>query len=171
MNTLAEMQVNVKAMVGSGGGHADPTFIKNTGKNCLYFFDAVEWAADLPRPGLKELNDKFKKKYGTFLSPEAANVYTAIYVIKDALERAASTDPKKIAEALRTTNFAGGKGFIAAFDKVTFDEQGQNPQAGLIVQQLLMVNGEIDRVTVWPPYSAREGFKPVYPIPKWSERK
>jgi len=171
MNTLAEMQVNVKAMVGSGGGHADPTFIENTGKNCSYFFDAVEWAADLPRPGLKELNDKFKKKYGTFLSPEAANVYTALYVIKDALERAASTDPKKIAEALRTTNFTGGKGFIVAFDKLTFDEQGQNPQAGLIVQQLLMVNGEIDRVTVWPPYSAREGFKPMYPIPKWSERK
>jgi branched-chain amino acid transport system substrate-binding protein len=171
MNTMAELMVDVKAMVGSGGGHADPTFIKNTGKNCLYFFDAVEWAADLPRPGLKELNDKFKEKYGTFLSPEAANVYAAMYVIKAALEKAASTDPQKIAETLRATDFSGGKGFIVAYDKVTFDEQGQNPQAGLIVQQILMAGGEIDRVTVWPPYSAREGFKPVYPVPKWSERK
>ena len=171
MNTLAELKVDVKAMVGSGGGHADPVFMKNTGKNCEYFFDAVEWAADLPRPGLKELNEKFKAKYGTFLSPEAANVYAAMYVIKNALEKAASTDPKKIAEALRETNFTGGKGFIVAYDKVSFDEEGQNPQAGLIVQQLLMVDGQMDRVTVWPPYSAREGFKPVYPIPKWSERK
>jgi branched-chain amino acid transport system substrate-binding protein len=171
MNTLAELKVDVKAMVGSGGGHADPVFMKNTGKNCEYFFDAVEWAADLPRPGLKELNEKFKAKYGTFLSPEAANVYAAMYVIKNALESAASTDPKKIAEALRKTNFTGGKGFIVAYDKVSFDEEGQNPQAGLIVQQLLMVDGQMDRVTVWPPYSAREGFKPVYPIPKWSERK
>ena len=171
MNTLAELKVDVKAMVGSGGGHADPVFMKNTGKNCEYFFDAVEWAADLPRPGLKELNEKFKAKYGTFLSPEAANVYAAMYVIKNALESAASTDPKKIAEALRKTNFTGGKGFIVAYDKVSFDEEGQNPQAGLIVQQLLMVDGKMDRVTVWPPYSAREGFKPVYPIPKWSERK
>ena len=171
MNTLAELKVDVKAMVGSGGGHADPVFMKNTGKNCEYFFDAVEWAADLPRPGLKELNEKFKAKYGTFLSPEAANVYAAMYVIKNALESAASTDPKKIAEALRKTNFTGGKGFIVAYDKVSFDEEGQNPQAGLIVQKLLMVDGQMDRVTVWPPYSAREGFKPVYPIPKWSERK
>jgi len=171
MNTLAEMKVDVKAMVGSGGGHADPTFMENAGKNCLYFFDAVEWAADLPRPGLKELNEKFKAKYGTFLSPEAANVYAAMYVIKGALEKSASTDPVKIAEALRTTNLTGGTGFIVAYDKVTFDEQGQNPQAGLIVQQILMVDGQLDRVTVWPPYSAREGFKPVYPIPKWSERK
>jgi len=170
MNTLAEMKVDVKAMVGSGGGHADPTFMENAGKNCLYFFDAVEWAADLPRPGLKELNEKFKAKYGTFLSPEAANVYAAMYVIKGALEKSASTDPVKIAEALRTTNLTGGTGFIVAYDKVTFDEQGQNPQAGLIVQQILMVDGQLDRVTVWPPYSAREGFKPVYPIPKWSER-
>jgi branched-chain amino acid transport system substrate-binding protein len=171
MNTLAEMQVNVKAMVGSGGGHADPVFMKNTGKNCQYFFDAVEWAADLPRPGLGELNEKFKAMYGTFLSPEAANVYAAMYVIKNALERSASTDPEKIAEALRATDFSGGKGFIVAYDKVFFDEQGQNPQAGLIVQQLLMVDGKMDRVTVFPSYSAREGFKPVYPVPKWSERK
>ena len=170
MNTLAELKVDVKAMVASGGGHADPTFIKNTGDNCLYFFDAVEWAADLPRPGLKELNDKFMAKYGTFLSPEAANVYAAMYVLKDALERAASTDPKKIAEALRTTNFSGGKGFICAYEKITFDDKGQNPQAGLIVQQHLKVDGKIDRVTVWPSFSAREGFAPVYPIPKWKDR-
>jgi branched-chain amino acid transport system substrate-binding protein len=170
MNTIAELKVNAKAMLGSGGGHADPTFMKNAGENCRYFFDAVEWAADLPRPGLKELNDKFKKRYGTFLSPEAANVYAAMYVLKDALERAASTDSKKIAEALRKTNYTKGKGFIVPYEKITFDENGQNPQAGLIVQQIRMVDGELDRVTVWPEYSAREGFEPVYPVPAWEER-
>jgi branched-chain amino acid transport system substrate-binding protein len=170
-NTMAELEVYAKAMVGSGGGHADPVFIKNTGKNCLYFFDAVEWAADLPRPGLEELNQKFKERYGTFLSPEAANVYAAMYVLKDALERAASTDPKKIAEALRNTNYNSGPGYIVSYETITFDENGQNPNAGLIVQQHLLVDGEIERVTVWPPSAAREGFEPMYPVPEWSERK
>ncbi|NIS62813.1 MAG: ABC transporter substrate-binding protein, partial [Proteobacteria bacterium] len=96
MNTIAEHEVDVMGMISSGGGHSDPKFIPNTGKNSLYHFDACEWEADLNRPGLKETNAKFKERYGYNISPEAANVYASMYVLKDALERAGSADPEKL---------------------------------------------------------------------------
>ncbi len=61
-NTLAEYNVQLKAIIGSGGGHADPSFMKAAGKNAQYLFDIVEWETDLNKPGAKEANDKYKAK-------------------------------------------------------------------------------------------------------------
>jgi branched-chain amino acid transport system substrate-binding protein len=53
-----------KAIIGSGGGHADPTFISGTTGNAKFMFDIVEWETDVNKPGAKETNDKYKAKYG-----------------------------------------------------------------------------------------------------------
>ena len=103
-NTIAEYKVKVKAIVASGGGHADPSFMKAVGKNAQYLFDIVEWETDVNKPGAKEANDKYKAKNGENLTGEAVDAYLAMYVIKDALERAASLEPAKIREALAATN-------------------------------------------------------------------
>ena len=52
---------------------------------------------------IKNLSDKFKEKYGE--APDAFNAlgYDTVYLLKDAIERAGSTDGAKIKEALAET--------------------------------------------------------------------
>jgi branched-chain amino acid transport system substrate-binding protein len=164
-NTIAEYKVKLKAIIGSGGGHADPSFLKAAGKNARYVFDIVEWETDVNKPGAKETNAKFKAKYGYNLAGESVDAYVAMYAIKDALERAASTDPAKIRAALAATKLSSGPAMIAAYDKIEFDSTGQNKNAALCIVQINETPNGMERFTVWPKISRRAGYKPVFPMP------
>ncbi|KAB2889208.1 MAG: ABC transporter substrate-binding protein [Desulfobulbaceae bacterium] len=163
-NTLAEYNVQLKAIIGSGGGHADPSFMKAVGKNAAQIFDIGEWETDVNKPGAKEANEKYKAKYGQNLSGEAVDAYLAIYVIADALERAGSLEPAKILEALRATDLSSGPGMIVGYDKVAFDETGQNKHAALVIVQVNDTGNGLERITVWPKNARRAGYTPVFPM-------
>lgn len=165
-NTMAEMQVKPKVVLASGGGHADPKFLENTDTNALGIFDEVEWNTDVNKPAAKPANEKFKKKYGYDLTGESVDAYVAMYVIADALERAASTEPAKIRDALAATNLTTGPGMIVSYDGVQFDETGQNKNAGIVIVQVANVDGKPERVTVWPKAARRAGYVPAFPANK-----
>ena len=165
-NTMATMRVKPKAVIGTGGGHADPMFLKNCGKNAEYMFDVVEWEADLSKPGIPALNAEFKKRHGFGLSGESVDAFVSVFVIADALERAGSTDPGKIREALSKTHLDSGPGMILSYDAIEFDETGQNVNAGIVMVQLRMIDGKLERVSVWPGSAARSGYESVFPMPQ-----
>lgn len=165
-NNMTEMQVKPKVVLASGGGHADPKFLENTGDNALGFFDEVEWNTDVNKPGATATNAKFKKKYGYDLTGESVDAYTSMFVIADALERAASADPAKVRDALAATNLTKGPAMIVSYDGVQFDETGQNRNAGIVIVQVANVNGTPERVTVWPKIARRAGYAPVFPANK-----
>jgi branched-chain amino acid transport system substrate-binding protein len=165
-NTMAEMQVKPKVVLASGGGHADPKFLENTDTNALGIFDEVEWNTDVNKPAAKPANEKFKKKYGYDMTGESVDAYVAMYVVADALERAASTDPAKIRDALAATNLTTGPGMIVSYDGVQFDETGQNKNAGIVIVQVANVDGKPERVTVWPKAARRAGYVPTFPANK-----
>jgi branched-chain amino acid transport system substrate-binding protein len=164
-NTLADYKVKPKAIIASGGGHADPSFLKATGSNARYLFDIVEWETDVNKPGVKEINEKFKARYGYNLAGESVDAYIAMYVIKDALERAGSTDPVKIREALAKTNLRSGPAMIASYDAIEFDATGQNKHAALSIVQINDLGNGLERITVWPKGARRAGYTPVFPMP------
>jgi len=60
-NTMASYNVHPLALISSGGGQADPAFIKNTGKKCTILFDESEWAPDMNKPRLKRAKQKIQK--------------------------------------------------------------------------------------------------------------
>ncbi|MHC1789293.1 ABC transporter substrate-binding protein [Solidesulfovibrio sp.] len=166
-NTMTEMQLKPKVVLASGGGHADPKFLENTDTNAIGIFDEVEWNTDVNKPAAKPANEKFKKKYGYDLTGESVDAYVAMYVIADALERAASTDPAKVREALAATNLSTGPGMVVSYDGVQFDETGQNKNAGIVIVQVADIGGgKLDRVTVWPKSARRAGYTPVFPANK-----
>ena len=164
-NTLAEYKVRLNAIIASGGGHADPSFLATTGNSAKYLFDIVEWETDVNKPGAKEANEKYKAKYGQNLTGEAVDAYVAMYVLKDALERAASVDPAKIIEALAATNLSDGPGMIVGYDAIKFDATGQNENASLVMVQVNDVGQGLERITVWPKNARRAGYTPVFPMP------
>lgn len=165
-NTLADYRVKPKAIIGSGGGHADPSFLKATGQNARYIFDLVEWETDVNKPGAKETNEKFKKRYGYNLAGESVDAYVAMYVLADALERAGSLDPAKIRKALAETNLTKGPGMIVAYDAVQFDKTGQNEHAALVMVQINDIGHGMERLTVWPKGARHAGYAPVFPMPQ-----
>jgi branched-chain amino acid transport system substrate-binding protein len=165
-NTLADYKVSPKVVIGSGGGHADPTFLSGTKDNAKFMFDIVEWETDVNKPGAKETNEKYKAKYGSNLTGEAVDAYVAMYVIADALERAASLEPAKIRDALAATNLGTGPAGIVAYDAIKFDASGQNENAALAIVQINDLGQGLERITVWPKASRRAGYTPVFPMPK-----
>lgn len=164
-NTLADYKVSPKVIIGSGGGHADPTFLSATGDNAKYVFDIVEWEADVNKPGAKEVNAKYKERYGTNMTGEAVDAYVAMYVMADALERAGSLEPTAIRDALAATEYSG-EGLITTYDSVKFDETGQNENAALAVVQINDIGNGLERITVWPKNARRDGYTPVFPMPQ-----
>lgn len=164
-NTLADYKVKLKAIIASGGGHADPSFLKATGGNARYLFDIVEWETDVNKPGVKEINAKFKSRYGYNLAGESVDAYIAVHVIKDALERAGSLDPVKIRQALADTNLRSGPAMIASYDAIEFDTTGQNKHAALSIVQINDLGNGLERITVWPQGARRAGYTPVFPMP------
>jgi branched-chain amino acid transport system substrate-binding protein len=165
-NTLAEYRVKLKAIIASGGGHADPSFLKATGKNAQFIFDIVEWETDINKPGAKEANEKYKAKYGYNLTGEAVDAYLAMYVLADALERAGSYDPAQIRNALDATLYRSGRGMIVGYDAVEFDRTGQNKNASLVMVQINDIGKGMERITVWPKGARRAGYNPVFPMPE-----
>jgi branched-chain amino acid transport system substrate-binding protein len=165
-NTLAEYKVDLKAIITSGGGHADPSFLKAAGKSAQYLFDIVEWETDVNKPGAKEANEKYNAINGQNLTGEAVDAYVAMYVIKDALERAGSLDPAKIREALAATDLSSGPGMIVGYDAIKFDATGQNQNASLVMVQVNDIGNGLERITIWPKSARRAGYTPVFPMVK-----
>ncbi len=164
-NTMANYNVKPWAVLSSGGGQADPSFLKNTGANARYLFDISEWAPDMNKPGLKELNEKFKKVYGIDINGETMDAYIGMHTIQAALEKTCSTDPDKLRNALLSMKLCKGPFTVMSYPCVKFDKTGQNIDAGLIVVQVRKVGNHYERVTVWPEDDARAGFKVVFPQP------
>jgi len=164
-NTMAEMRVNVKAIITSGGGHADPSFLEAAGKNADYIFDIVEWEADLNRVGLTETNEKYNKLYGHNMNGESVDAYASMYVIKEALEAAGSTKAADVRKALNELKFCDGKAQMLAYECVEFDETGQNKNAKPVIVQIRKMGDKMDRITVWPKDVRRAGYTPVFPQP------
>jgi len=168
-NEIAKYKINCMAMIGNGAGHADPVWIKNTGKNCEYTCSITEFYADSTDPLVLKERAAFKKEYGYPMPEPSVNGYAATYVLADALERCASIDPQKINEALHRTHITEGPATIVPLtpNVMEFDEGGQSINAALVGIQVQ--KGEFK--TVWPKEIAPAGNKIVYPIPNWSERK
>lgn len=163
-NTLSDYKVKLKAIITSGGGHADPSFMKATGKNALKYFDIVEWETDINKSGAKKANEKYNKLYKQNLTGEAVDAYLAVYVIKDALERAGSLEPAKIREALSSTSLKDGPGMIVGYPAVEFDETGQNKNASLVMIQINDLGNGPERISVWPKEARRSGYTPIFPM-------
>jgi branched-chain amino acid transport system substrate-binding protein len=162
--TFAEQQVKPLAFIGTSGGFADPTYYDLAGDACENYFDISTWEPDVNRPSSQDVNKKFKSKYGYAMNAEAVKAYVGMYIIKDAIERAGSTEPDKIREALAATDINDGVTQMYAA-QTKFDKTGQMINAPLVICQYQKVNGKMERVTVWPEAEARVGSKIVWPYP------
>lgn len=87
----------------------------------------AQWNPDLP--GAKPLYDDFLAKTNEKLTGFSALGIQAVYTIAEALEAAASREPKVIREALTKLKMTPGPRLIMPWQSIEFDETGQNTGA------------------------------------------
>jgi branched-chain amino acid transport system substrate-binding protein len=107
-----------KVPVAGLGAFASDTFISLAKDAAEGVYSLAQYADGVDTAGNKAFVDAWKARYPKSLLPDkyAWGPYTATKVIIKAIEKAGSTDPKKIQEALKTVTYDGITGQIA-FDQ------------------------------------------------------
>ncbi|MGB9699799.1 MAG: ABC transporter substrate-binding protein [Thermodesulfobacteriota bacterium] len=163
IRTMREMKVNA-AVIGGGAGYLMPEFEKGLGKDAEYVFSVGSWNWDLPYPEVTDMARRYEERHGEFIQEHAGEAYCMIWILADAIERAKSTDPQKIRDALAKTNLTKGPGAIMPGYHVEFDATGWNKHVHPVMVQ--WQKGKLR--SVWPPKVA--STKPVWPVPPWDKR-
>jgi branched-chain amino acid transport system substrate-binding protein len=156
--TAAKLRIGVHALVGlANAAYSNPKFIAENRDLTDDLFDGNYWH-NPQSPRARAVFEAYQKRFGSTMSNHGVQGYQVVFVLKDALERAASTDRERVRDALAKTNLTD---HILTQDAIRFDEAGENVNA---TPALLQVQGG-KPVVVGPARFAEA--KPVFPVPKW----
>ena len=167
VQAMEELDYNPEIVLWSGGSVGLTFWLESVGDKGEHQLTRSRWSSDLSDtvPTIGQLTPMYEEMSGNPITGgDLAFVgYTGATVACDAINRAGSTDPEAIREALLDTDIEAGEvpmPWGVRFDPVTH----QNEEAYMKIDQLF------DGVwyTVWPFDVATRDF--VYPIPLWSDR-
>ena len=152
--TMQQQRVRPKAIYSVLGGAASSyKFVKEFPEAAQYIMDCNHWF-DPKNPKAIGLKKKVEDK-GQFYTYEVYMNYSAVLLLADAIERAASADRAKIIAALASSTFAG---HVMPYGPTKFVD-GQNQGAAPVNTQ---VQGNDIQVIL--PAAFASG-KPIFPMP------
>jgi branched-chain amino acid transport system substrate-binding protein len=152
--TMQQQRLRPKGIYSVLGGAASSyKFVKEFPEAAQYIMDCNHWF-DPKNPKALDLKKRVEDK-GQFYTYEVYMNYSCILLLADAIERAASTDRSKIAEALASSTFSG---HVMPYGPIKFVD-GQNQGAAPVNTQVL---GKDIQVILPVQFASA---KPVFPIP------
>ncbi|MGA7430961.1 MAG: ABC transporter substrate-binding protein [Xanthobacteraceae bacterium] len=152
--TMQQQRVRPKGIYSVLGGAASSyKFVKEFPEAAQYIMDCNHWF-DPKNPKALALKKRVEDK-GQFYTYEVYMNYSCMLLLADALERAASTDRAKIADALANSTFSG---HLMPYGPTKF-VNGQNEGAAPVNTQ---VQGNDIQVILPPQFASA---KPVFPMP------
>lgn len=161
---LKEQNVMAK-IYGYSVGPDTPDFRTSLGKDANYVIGAAQWSTTAKYQGAPgfitssaEYTKEFKAKFGHDPDYHNAESTAGCLAFMYAIEKAGSTDPQKVRDALANLDV------MSFYGRLKFDAQGVNTYKPMVVNQIQ--NGQL--VTVWP--AAVAVAKPQYPAPVWANR-
>lgn len=155
-----EVGIDVDIVYGIAQGTYDlPQFVDDAGDLAECFFDAnYHW--DASDEAAIEVREKFAELYEEEMRTAAVLSYQATYIIADAIERAGSTDPVAVRDALSETSY---EDHILPYDgAIEFDETGETIIASPVVMQVQ--DGSIVQVYPEALQETDEEGNPTEPI-------
>ncbi len=162
MRQIKELRIDARLFAGGAAGFAIPEFIDNAKDAAEFVVTATLWSPQVSYPGAREFAEKYKAAHGDYPSYHGALAYSSVYVVKDAVERARALTTEDINAAMK------GVDMMTAFGPVKFESRdGYQNQNFIDTLALQVLHGKHE--TIWPERYA--SAKPVFPIPKWRERK
>jgi branched-chain amino acid transport system substrate-binding protein len=162
MRQIKELRIDAKLYAGGAAGFAIPEFVQNAKEASELVMTATLWSPQIAYPGAKQFAEKYKKLYKDYPSYHGAEAYSALYIIKDVLERAKSWKANDIRAAFKSTNM------MTAFGPIKFeDKEGYTNQNFMDTLVMQVIKGKHE--TIWPQKYASAQY--IYPITKWRERR
>jgi branched-chain amino acid transport system substrate-binding protein len=116
------------AINGGSGGFVIPDFYKNVGSAAEGLLGVAHWNHDISDDATA-VNAEYKKEFGEFLFEYAGGLVAQTFMIAEALERAASTDPQKVRDAIAALDVSQGYAAMCPGGKVKFGPDGKNVYA------------------------------------------
>jgi branched-chain amino acid transport system substrate-binding protein len=149
VRTVKQVGLNI-AINGGSGGFVIPDFYKSVGKLAEGLQGVAHWNHDMDANSQK-VNGVYQKQFGEFLFEYAGGLVAQTFMIADALERAASTDPQKVRDAIASLNVSSGYAAMCPGGKVQFGPDGKNIHAHPVGVQWQ----NADLASVFPKEDAR----------------
>jgi branched-chain amino acid transport system substrate-binding protein len=119
---------------------------------------AVPWP-NFRNPKTAQVAEDYRKRSnGKTFDTNSGYSYDGMFLIADFLERAKSTDPDAIVDAMKKTSYTSG--LMQYAGPITFNEIGDNPNA---VTTMIQIQRQ-QPVAVWPKEAALAKF--IFPRPK-----
>jgi branched-chain amino acid transport system substrate-binding protein len=163
MRGFKDQGVQPKAIMAQDAGFIDPNFIKTEGKDAEGVFTREVFSLDIKHRNhaVPLIDQLFRERFGGKpLDGNTARDFMGVLVLADAIDRAGSTKPDAIRDALQKTNIPGDL-TLMPWKSIHFDATGQNDGGVGIIEQVQ--DGKYE--TVWPFDVA---VKPVvWPMPAW----
>jgi branched-chain amino acid transport system substrate-binding protein len=156
---LRKQRIEMMGVVSPGGpGLYEAGQIAALKEDLEHVMASVPWP-NFKHPRTKTLAEEYLKRSGgkTF-DTNSGYSYDGMFVIADVLERAKSTDPDAIVDAMKKTNYTAG--LMQYGGPVVFNETGDNPNA---IPTMIQIQGQ-KPVAVWPKDAALQKF--VFPRPR-----
>jgi branched-chain amino acid transport system substrate-binding protein len=159
--TMKEVNWKPSIMIADNAGFNDPAFVKSLASTVEGLVNRSTFAGGKPGSVPYIFNELYKKKTGgDDLDDVSARALEGFMVLADAINRAGSTEPAKIRDALKATNLPAAQ-MVTGYDGVKFDDKGQNVLASTLITQ--MRGGKY--VAIWP--KARATDQIILPYKGW----
>jgi branched-chain amino acid transport system substrate-binding protein len=158
-----DQNVLPKAILAQDAGFVDPNFVKSAGKDANGLFTREVFSLDIKQrnQAVPLIDQLFRPRYGGKpLDGSTARSVMGILVLADAIDRAGSTKPEAVRQALMKTNIPGNR-TLMPWKSIRFDSHGQNVGGVGIIEQIQ--DGKYE--TVWPFDVAVRA--PIWPMPAW----
>lgn len=143
-------------VVSNGGPMGSPDLLRTVGKETMegVMFITATWGIK----GIEDLMSEYKKRTGDpWITQDSLSNYGHMLILKEAVERAGSTDREKVNAAIKAMDVTDGPAKYFPGGRLKFDATGKRDGAEILIVQ--WQNGE--PVTVFPPEAAIA--KPVWP--------
>ncbi len=156
---IRKQRLDILGIVGPGSpGLYEAGQLAALKEDLEYVMSSLPWANFKNPRTQKVAEDYLKRSGGKTFDTNSGYSYDGMMLIADILERAKSTDPDTIVDAIKKTNYTNG--LMQYAGPVVFNEIGDNPNAVTTMVQIL---GQ-KPVAVWPREVALQKF--VFPRPK-----
>ncbi|WIX82623.1 ABC transporter substrate-binding protein [Amycolatopsis carbonis] len=138
----------------SNGAFDQPKFVTDAGKlGALYF--SANYHYDATNAQTVALREKYQRQFGDPMRTGAVLSYDAVDVIAQAVEKAASTDPEKVRDAIAASQVAP---LTVGHGPISFAANGDNRNAFPVLMQVR--DGQVKQV--FPPDKAES--RPDYTV-------
>jgi len=160
IKTMKNFDYKPPMVLGDDSGFSDPSFVPAISDIGQGLMNRSAWDVGKPGSTTYKINEMYKAKTGRDLDDTSGRNMQGFLALADAIDRAGSTDPEKIRDALSKTDLKPEQ-LMMGYQGIKYDETGQNILASTYLIQL---HGNAYEL-VWPEKAATSQLQ--WPMVGW----